>query len=406
MEQSEESEQSGDVALPTELIEPLRAGLPSVAQLALTAITGEVPEYARTLDSEVGRNIEAAIVAALATFLHLLDPRRGPGHTDAALEAARAGAYDLGRGEARTGRTAEALLAAYRIGARVSWREMSSIVVVRGTPAPVVAHFAELVFAYVDELSAASVAGHGDELAASGRLRQQRRDELGRALLTGAPTATLIDLADEAGWQPPKTLTAVLLPAAQAHDAFLRLGSDILSVAADALGQAVPAAHNVLLVPDAVLTRNYLLESAGHDAVVGPVRSWTRVDESLQVALRAHRLLGPSRDGPLDTEQHLGTLVVSADLATLEDLRSKVLAPLEGLTPAARERLTETLRAWLLHLGRRSDVADALHVHPQTVRYRMNQLRDLYGDGLEDPGTVRQLVVALAPVADPAGRYG
>ena len=42
------------------------------------------------------------------------------------------------------------------------------------------------------------------------------------------------------------------------------------------------------------------------------------------------------------------------------------------------------------------DVAAALFVHPQTVRYRMGQLRELYGDRLEDPDTVRDLTLALA----------
>jgi len=34
-------------------------------------------------------------------------------------------AYALGRGEARSGRTMDALLSAYRVGARVSWRELA-----------------------------------------------------------------------------------------------------------------------------------------------------------------------------------------------------------------------------------------------------------------------------------------
>ena len=48
------------------------------------------------------------------------------------------------------------------------------------------------------------------------------------------------------------------------------------------------------------------------------------------------------------------------------------------------------------HQGRRDDIAAALFVHPQTVRYRMGQLRDLYGDTLEDPDTVLALTIALA----------
>ena len=41
------------------------------------------------------------------------------------------------------------------------------------------------------------------------------------------------------------------------------------------------------------------------------------------------------------------------------------------------------------------DIAAALFVHPQTVRYRMTQLRELYGQRLEDPRTVLELLIAL-----------
>jgi len=72
-----------------------------------------------------------------------------------------------------------------------------------------------------------------------------------------------------------------------------------------------------------------------------------------------------------------------------------VLAPLDGMRASTREKLEETLRAWLLHQGRREDVAASLFVHPQTVRYRMGQLRDAFGDRLEDPDEVLALVLAL-----------
>ena len=47
-------------------------------------------------------------------------------------------------------------------------------------------------------------------------------------------------------------------------------------------------------------------------------------------------------------------------------------------------------------VNRRDDIATALFVHPQTVRYRMGQLRELYGDRLEDPEMIRDLTLALA----------
>jgi len=94
-------------------------------------------------------------------------------------------------------------------------------------------------------------------------------------------------------------------------------------------------------------------------------------------------------------ERRLADLVLRADGEALADLRARALAPLEDLTPAAREKLVETLRAWLLHHGRREQIAAALFVHPQTVRYRMGQLRERYGTGLEDPRTVLELTIAL-----------
>jgi DNA-binding PucR family transcriptional regulator len=105
---------------------------------------------------------------------------------------------------------------------------------------------------------------------------------------------------------------------------------------------------------------------------------------------------GPTHDGPVDSEDHLAELIVRADPEALDDLRARVLAPLRDLRPATRVRLEETLRSWLLHQGRRDAVAAQLHVHAQTVRYRMGQVRELYGDQLDDPARVLDLLLALS----------
>ncbi|MCW3027071.1 MAG: hypothetical protein JWN81_282 [Solirubrobacterales bacterium] len=44
-----------------------------------------------------------------------------------------------------------------------------------------------------------------------------------------------------------------------------------------------------------------------------------------------------------------------------------------------------TLRAWLRNPGQRKTIAHELRVHPQTVRYRMTRLRELFGPVLDDP---------------------
>jgi DNA-binding PucR family transcriptional regulator len=112
-------------------------------------------------------------------------------------------------------------------------------------------------------------------------------------------------------------------------------------------------------------------------------------------ARRARDLITPRGREAVDTEVHLATLLIQSDFEALADLRRRVLEPLSGLRPSGAERLEQTLRSWLLHQGRRDDVAAELMVHPQTVRYRMTQLRELYGDRLHDPTAVLELVIAL-----------
>lgn len=376
----------------------LQRSLPAVAEHTVAAITAEVAEYAGALTGQMGQNIELAVQTALGAFLRLTEQAResDPGTP---LQPAMEGAYALGRGEARSGRSMDALLAAYRVGARVAWRELSASAVEGGLAAATVAQFAEMVFAYIDQLSASSVAGHADELATTGRVRERYLERLGADLLAGAGTEVLAAAAELAGWEPPDRLTAVLLASARVRGLAGGLDEQTLTVSPQA-GEE-DEALSVLLVPDVPRARRsqLLRVLAGRPAVVGPSRPWTDVASSYRRAVRALELGLAPADEPLDTDEHLPALVLTADAEALADLRARALAPLAGLKPATADRLAETLRSWLLHQGRREEVAAELVVHPQTVRYRMTQLRELYGDRLTDPATVLELTVALAVAA-------
>ncbi len=383
-----------DLTLEEDITAALQARLPAVAEHTVRAITAEVPGYAGALTGSMGAEIERAVHMALRTFLRLAE-RSSHSDPSTPLQPALEAAYTLGRGEARSGRTVDALLAAYRVGARVSWRELSAAAVAGGLPAATLAQFAELVFAYIDELSAASAAGHADELATSGRVRQRHLERLTQALLDAAPVDALAAAAEQADWPVPETLTAVVLPAAQVRGVVSLLDPRCLDLHVDLPGVEDDTA--VLLVPDAGgRSRPQLLRVlAGRSAVVGPARTWTAAAASYARAVRARQVRPLPAAEPLDTEQHLAELLLSADPEALRDLRDRVLAPLSGLRPGTAERLAETLRSWLLHQGRREEVAADLVVHPQTVRYRMTQLRELYGERLDDPHSVLELTLAL-----------
>jgi hypothetical protein len=382
--------------LSDEVVAELQAVLPRMAERTVTAVTVEVPSYARAFSGRMGQNIENAVQMALGAFLRLA-ARAHDSDPAATLSPALDGAYELGRGEARQGRSMDALLSAYRVGARVAWRELSATAVAAGLGAETVARFAELVFAFIDELSASSVAGHADELATTGRVRQRYLERLARQLLAGEPADTLRASAEKADWQPPGTLTAVLVAEAQTRGLTARFGQSTLQLSEDLPGVESVESLAVLLVPDLDGRHRAQLRSAlqGRRALVGPARPWLFAESSYRRALRARDLSGADAEDVIDTDDHLVELVLTADREAADDLRRHALAPLAELRPTTAERLAETLRSWLLHQGRRDAVAADLFVHSQTVRYRMTQLRELYGDRLNDPTTILELTVAL-----------
>ncbi|HIZ97058.1 MAG TPA: helix-turn-helix domain-containing protein [Candidatus Janibacter merdipullorum] len=382
------AERAEALALDEATVDALRSHLPRVARLVVAEIMREVPAYDVPFQGRMGRIIEKAVQVSLESFISLASrsaPQGAP--VGVGVTAAR----DLGQAEARNGRPVEALLAAYRVGAGAAWRELSVEAIAAGVDAATLGRFAELVFSYIDELSAASVAGHNRETSSAERARVVHLDRLTRSLLASGTESELDSAATAAAWNPPRTLTAVLVPADR-----LETTASVLDPRTLTLVEDLPGEHDqaVALVPDAGgRARAHLREVlAGRPAVIGPARPWLHVAESYARAVRALPLAG---EEPLDTDEVLPELVLRADPTALADLRRAALAPFDEVAEGAADRLAETLRAWLLLQGRRELVADALHVHPQTVRYRMNQVRDLYGDRLNDPDEVLAILLAL-----------
>ena len=391
--------QAAELALDATTARVLRTHLPRVAETVVAAIIDEVPPYSQPFQGRMGRVIEQAVHTSLDSFLDAatrtspLDDGDGT-----AIGVGLQAAEELGRVEARAGRPVDALLSAYRVGARVSWREISRAAVAQGVDSGTLGRLAEVVFIYIDELSAASVAGHNAETQSSERARVVHLDRLTRALLAGASEPELADAAETARWTPPRTLTAVLVHADRLLNTAAMLDPRTLTLAEDLpSGIATPAEDvALLLVPDAggAARATLLTVLSGREAVVGPARPWQRARRSYARALRGWAL--PRTEDVVDTERHLPQIVLGADRAAVADLRQAALAPFDDLPEATAERLAETLRAWLLLQGRRELVAETLHVHPQTVRYRMSQIRELFGERLQDPDEVLALLIALS----------
>ncbi|NUR68271.1 MAG: helix-turn-helix domain-containing protein, partial [Streptomyces sp.] len=144
--------------------------------------------------------------------------------------------------------------------------------------------------------------------------------------------------------------------------------------------------------------RSFTLALRGRPAAIGPTVPLDEAAQSLRWATRALGLMGRGilpRQDVVRCADHLSTLLLHADEPLLGQLGARALAPLETVSTGQRARLSETLLAWLLSGSNVPDVAARLHVHPQTVRYRLRQLEKLFGDALHDPDARLEMILAL-----------
>jgi DNA-binding PucR family transcriptional regulator len=131
---------------------------------------------------------------------------------------------------------------------------------------------------------------------------------------------------------------------------------------------------------------------------MGPTVALHEGARSLRWAAEALELV---RRGILpDTEmvhcqEHLATLLLFRDEALVDAMAERRLSPLDRIRSPQRERLAETLLTWLQSGHNASEVAARLAVHPQTVRYRMRQLDELFGERLHDPTAQFEMQLAL-----------
>ena len=305
----------------------LRARLPEAADETVAAIIDEVPAYADALCGADGRHHQAAVQIALGRLpgAGQRQPRRRPEHP--------------ARPDPVTQPTS---WAAARRATAVRWTPCSRL------PRRRPRGLADLASAAAERRARRAAdgavrraglrlhrralrrqrAGHADELADPRAGPRALPGAAGPHLLAGASPDVLLAAAERAGWQPPVTLTAVLLPAAQVRACLARStrhprrrglpGLDDRR-GPPALAAARPRCRRPRVTSPAA--------ADGPHAVVGPARPWTRVRRPTYARPHA-RCSAPGSLAIVDTEDHLPELVLSADADAFADLRARALAPL------------------------------------------------------------------------------
>ena len=372
--------------MPPEVAEALRPALPQVVDDVIAAVQEAVPVYRGGLDPTVRTGVHVALEA----FLELVEGGE-PGLPGRDVYVR------FGRAERRNGRSLDALLAAYRAGAQRAWSGLAEAGHRAGVDPRAMYAMAEAIFAFIDEISSASAEGHAFEESLVARELAARRRRLLEALLTDAqpPAEELGRLATEAEWELPERVAALAFDAPGA-----RMPPDAV------VGELAGRAWAILGDPDAPGRRAELERALrGGSGGLGPSVPLAHAAESARRAVLALELAADD-GGLVVADEHLLDLVLRSDIALADDLAARVLAPLDGLPAGQRSRMVETLTAWLDAHGEARPAAERLHVHVQTVRYRVDKLRELLGDALDDPERRLELQLALrvrdrAAVAQP-----
>jgi hypothetical protein len=340
-------------------------------------------------DAATLRNLRVGARAAAVCFV-------------AKIGGGRAGDLGLfvahGRAQQAAGRTLTELLSFYRLGGLAMWERSTALLPRTATlPAAEIFAFGSAVLELVDELSVAAAEGFSAQEAEARRRDRALRERLVSLVLSDPPAApeVLSAAAAAAGWALPNAVRV----------AVAALPADPLSAPAGAAPERVLTAtvsdgRLALVVADGDEAERWLRRAAtalGLDAplAIGPA---TAVAAAARGAARAAALLdhvGLHGEAVVRCDDHEIALLLGAAPDLAHEVAARRLAPLQTLERAARERLTETLAAWLADPGRPQAMADRLGLHVQTIRYRLKALRELFGNALDDPDARFELSLAL-----------
>ncbi len=394
----------------------MRPELGRAAEEVIDAIQREVPEYARPNDDTYTSTVRRAVHQAVQQFvLQIADP-------GTSREATTQLFRDIGRIEAAEGRSLEPLQSALRLGARVTWRMLCEQADRGRLSIEVIGPVGEALFLYLDELAAACSEGFTRASTEVAGELDRRRRRLLDLIVTDPPVSreAVADLARAAGWALPRRVAVVALED-RSQDHFGPLPAQPPDVLVDVARQ-----DPCLLVPDPDGPgRAEVIERGlrGWTGALGPAVPLARAASSLRwarqmLALARRGAVATGREmtagrrvagglgvnggrgmaggrGLIRCEEHLATLLLSADEELGRVLSAVQLAPLARLRPVQQDVMAETLLAWLQNAGNARLAAGQLHVHPQTVRYRLRQIQELFGPVLAEPGARFELEVAL-----------
>jgi hypothetical protein len=368
----------------TAVVGVLRPTIDRLTDEVVASVVEAVPPFQEWWGGRL--DVRDGVHQGIAGFLELLESgndEKLPGHEVF---------FDFGRSEVRAGRSVGSVLAAYRVGAQAAWRAMVETGDGAGIEPRALYALADAIFAYIDRLCTATVEGYAYEQSLGAVERVDARRRLVELAVRWPPASIpeLTGAAADAGWRLPGELAVVAFRDERSARVASRLPPDALVARVDGTGWAIVGD------PDGPGRRATILHGLrGVRAGIGPTVAPTAAAQSARLAERALALVAAGEQPVLADDRRVDLLLLG-DTAVARALVDDILeGPLSVAPAASRERLVETLAAWLEHQGEVRPAAEQLHVHTQTVRYRVAQLRELLGDRMGRPEGRLELELAL-----------
>ncbi|WP_156993174.1 PucR family transcriptional regulator [Pseudonocardia acaciae] len=353
------------------LLDRLRTERDAMREEADAAVVAEFPELVERADAAVRRQVIDA------TFRRVVHRLQGRGGSDSDAETHRA----FGAAAAYAGVPLERLTTAYRIGARVGWTHIRRAVRELELGGEFALLLADAQLAYVDELTSNTIEGYARAVESTYHRQARERQSLVEDLLSGRATRQAVA---ELGWDPADEPAVAVLYGDTDLDEPPQ--PDLLVGTFDGAVIAIgPAGTLERLLRD-------------RPAVLGPPVKITELSRSFERARRLANLVTTgtlTRTGALKWTDELATIIVHGVPEASEELAARRLDPLRDPSAERERMLYDTLAAWLDHPGKPRQIAAHLHLHPQTVHYRLARLRERLGDQLDDPQARFELALAL-----------
>ncbi|MHB8688390.1 MAG: PucR family transcriptional regulator, partial [Candidatus Dormibacteraceae bacterium] len=356
----------------------------------------EIPEYGAINDDPLIQDVRSVSAAGVVLWLEQLRTGRVPREQD--FEPVREGA----RRRARQGFDHYALLRAWRIAIRVMWTELiQEPAALEPDVRQVLPDVAEEAMNFSDQISLAVTDAYLLEAGRVAREHERRRSLLLELILSRPDEAALSPTPAELA-QPHVVVVVetedLPLDGLDAVGAKLErlAGAALWTVRSHAVVAAVPLRPNMRRTQSVTHLRS-VFQRLGQVDAMGVGGDACNIDGSRHSyleaveALKYGRRLGVS--GPVYDFSDVGSYsLMLRDPERARRFVSAALAPLGGFK---LRWLEPTLEAYIARQGRIKEAATELGVHPNTVKYRLGEIREPLNIVLRDPHRRAELLTAL-----------